>query len=365
MDERPKPRDAALDLLRICAAVLVVFHHYQQLTGARFTGFPNFFDGRLYVGYVVELFFIISGYLMLPYVQRLMDGMRFRNFMGRRAVRLVPLTTVCSVAYFVLHVTYSRIYGMRFFGIEVSLWHVVADALCIQIGWVGDSWVNTPTWYVSVLVLCYVVLYLACWVARRLKTRPWGLFWFLVLLGVGIMSYGIRLPFLNEHSGRGFYAFFWGLLLHKGFDWVESRPEELHRRIERRLYPTATAAVAVIGWMTWRHWWVVIWDYQYLYTFLLYPSLMLVTHWALRGRESKALACLAGASFDTYLWHYPLVILMYVVMGLTGWQSPIGTPQMMFAFTACSVLVGMVSYRFLELPLGRWATKAVRELLAS
>ena len=52
------------DYIKIVAASLIVLHHYQQVFNCNFTGI-NFYNGRFNFGYLVELFFIISGYLTL------------------------------------------------------------------------------------------------------------------------------------------------------------------------------------------------------------------------------------------------------------------------------------------------------------
>ena len=73
--------------------------------------------------------------------------------------------------------------------------------------------VNNPTWYISVLMLCYVVFYIIVYIANRIKIHPQYLFVVMIFLGMGINTYGINLPFLNGSSSRGYYAFFFGILL--------------------------------------------------------------------------------------------------------------------------------------------------------
>ena len=55
-----KKRDYSLDLLRIFATTIIIFHHYQQGSGAVYK-YINFWGGGFYFGYLVELFFILSG----------------------------------------------------------------------------------------------------------------------------------------------------------------------------------------------------------------------------------------------------------------------------------------------------------------
>ncbi|WP_026520203.1 acyltransferase family protein [Butyrivibrio sp. FCS006] len=50
------------DVIKIVAATSIVFHHYQQISDVKFGG-VEFYGGRFTFGYLVELFFIISGFL--------------------------------------------------------------------------------------------------------------------------------------------------------------------------------------------------------------------------------------------------------------------------------------------------------------
>lgn len=52
------------DYIKIIAASLLVFHHYQQVFECKFAGI-NFYGGHIEFGFLVELFFTISGYLTL------------------------------------------------------------------------------------------------------------------------------------------------------------------------------------------------------------------------------------------------------------------------------------------------------------
>ena len=46
-------RKYSLDVLRILATVLIVFHHYGQVTGLYLEGHVNYWNGRFYFGYMV------------------------------------------------------------------------------------------------------------------------------------------------------------------------------------------------------------------------------------------------------------------------------------------------------------------------
>ena len=95
-------RQYSIDFLKIVATILIVFHHYQQIfieqTGTWY-GKVLFYNGSFYFGYVVEFFFIVSGFFMYRYIQRIQEGLTFKNFILKRTSRLIPLMAVAAVVY--------------------------------------------------------------------------------------------------------------------------------------------------------------------------------------------------------------------------------------------------------------------------
>ena len=70
-------RNYSLDMVKIVATICIVFHHYHGFSGVVFSNL-NFDNGRYYFGWNVELFFMISGFLMYKYI----DGeYSFREFL--------------------------------------------------------------------------------------------------------------------------------------------------------------------------------------------------------------------------------------------------------------------------------------------
>lgn len=206
-------RKYSLDVLRIAATILIVFHHYQQITGAYFEGRINFWNGRFYFGYVVEFFFLLSGLFMYRYMEKIDGGLGFKDFYLPRAVRLLPLVFISGITYEVFLAIYKSVCSGDWFGVSVTFWGVIINALGIQDGWVfPNPMVNNPTWYISVLLLCYLVFFMVTYWAKRWNVPRVYFYVFLILLGCGAQTYSINIPFLNASSSRGYYAFFFGLL---------------------------------------------------------------------------------------------------------------------------------------------------------
>jgi len=102
-----KARNNSLDFLKIIATILIVFHHYQQALNVEFTQI-NFFGGKFYFGYLVELFFLISGFLMFNYIEKIKQGLNFESFFINRVKRFLPLVAIAAILYECLIYFYFR-----------------------------------------------------------------------------------------------------------------------------------------------------------------------------------------------------------------------------------------------------------------
>lgn len=72
-------RNYSLDFIKIIATIFIIFHHYQQITGAYFHNKINFCNGKFYFGYMVELFFIYPVFLCIPILTKLNRELHFLN----------------------------------------------------------------------------------------------------------------------------------------------------------------------------------------------------------------------------------------------------------------------------------------------
>ena len=99
-------------------------------------------------------------------------------------------------------------------GIKLSFWGTVTNIIGMQSGWAfKDYRVYSVTWYVSVLLLCYIILFFMHWLTERWNIPVVYLSFGMIMFGVGIISYKINVPFFNAFTGRGFYSFFLGALI--------------------------------------------------------------------------------------------------------------------------------------------------------
>ena len=160
-----KKRNVAIDLLRVIAATLIVLHHYQQGVDITFEHI-KFYGGTFNFAYLVELFFLISG--VMVYKSVLDDHITFKEFMSRRTNRIIPLLAISVFVETILRYINDSI--INNVGFSRDLLDIVINALGLQsIGLIQTESINQPTWYLSVLLLCYVWLFVCTKVSERLK----------------------------------------------------------------------------------------------------------------------------------------------------------------------------------------------------
>lgn len=117
-----------------------------------------------------------------------------------------------AIVYEILIYLYPKVFGTLFINQKLDFFGVFISILNIQEGWgFINPMINNPMWYISVLFLCYSIFYYITY--KYYKLNIVYTYIIVILLGVGIRSYNIKLPFLNGQTAREFYAFFTGVLL--------------------------------------------------------------------------------------------------------------------------------------------------------
>lgn len=175
-------------------------------------------------------------------------------------------------------------------------------------------------------------------------------FVFMILLGVSTQTFGTNQPFLTTQVGRGYYSFFFGLLLAAfvqkygiGKKTVLASTIVLVASIVLFLFPQQATKEPL----------------AYILTFVTFPAIILLFSTAFAGKifRHKFWGTIGNITFNVYLWHSPLFPLMYGTLHLLNITPDFSGLWTMFLFTAVSFLVGTLSYFFIEKPVGSWINK--------
>ena len=344
----------SLDLIKIIATVLILFHHFQQVTGIRFR-YITFWYGRFYCGRLVELFFMISGFLMVPYILRIEEGLTFGRFFFRRYLRLIPIVALGTACDLVI-----KVIDDPSFLTDRPIDRIV-EFLSIALGLHGvytsnETGFSNPMWYISVLLWCYIIFYVLFAIIRKLPAMKTVYGYFLpcvvILLGLIVIFGGYNYPFINKHVGRGCVSFFAGLIV----GYFLSR-----HKIPNKWIPILLTLL--VGSF------VLIYPYpmlsyslkNILYMVCLCYTLLIMTSQTspvIDITKHKVLAPLAKISFHAYCFHVAVYDLLVIIMS----RSDIGNIAVSNgALTMiCTVMIVFVlsclTYNLIEKPLSKALT---------
>lgn len=334
-------RKRALDFLRVIATVIIVFHHYMQVSGK----FPrcnfSFYDSDFYFGYLVEFFFVLSGFFTFGYIDKFDKGYKFKDFWIKRYLRFAPMLFATSMAYFLLHSVYSSLFNKPWLISYPKIWEVFLNTLGIQAGWLIDvgilNYVNYPLWYISVLLLCYLVFYLVTWFAIRSKLPRFTSYLFIFIVGVVIRICLILelfdfLPFLNAHSTRGFCGFFLGVLI--GFI-LDKKKLDIKDYILIVSLPVIVCGLSFFV------------DLSFLYYNLLLFGFALIVllfnnDHINNAMNFKILDILGSSTYYVYVWQVPLLLLIVILKNTSCTFIRLDSWLSMFMFTLLLFIVGVI-----------------------
>ena len=345
-----KVRNNSLDFLKIVATILIVFHHYQQVLNIKFTKI-NFFGGKFYFGYLVELFFLISGFLMFNYIERIKQGLDFKSFFINRVKRLLPLVAIAAILYECIIYFYFRIFGEKFLDQELNFFGTIISILGIQAGWSFENpMINNPMWYVSVLILCYILFYISTKISMLKGYNCIYFYIVLIFLGLSIQKNGTDLAFLNYYTARGYYSFFFGALFSIYFNNYE---------INKFIKILSTFLVIFITYLILKHYSIVEKNINYTLTFIYYPALIvsLNINTIKKIYLSKLIIKLAEISFNIYVWHVCAILIFIIVNKVYNLNINLNSYKVMIIFTILLYIFGTISYYLIEKSFGKLTSK--------
>lgn len=172
--------------------------------------------------YMSEVFFMLSGFLLYhTYHDRIAEHkISLGNFMIPKMKKIYPMMIVTAIVTWLLQKVGYGIYGSYLLhadggAIRNSFKALLVSVLGLQSGWISDNdvlAVNGPSWFISILFLCYAIYYLVTYGIKK----PWQqnvCYGGMAILGIVLMIHPLGLPLLYLTNGRGYFSFFAGVLL--------------------------------------------------------------------------------------------------------------------------------------------------------
>jgi peptidoglycan/LPS O-acetylase OafA/YrhL len=344
---------ADIDGLRAIAVVAVVIHH----------AFPHLLPGG-FVG--VDIFFVISGYLISTIILRGLQSGRFGfgTFYVRRVKRIFPalvlvLATTMVMGWFRLIPTDYQALGKHLLGGATFVSNFV---LWQEAGYFDAESYSKPLlhlWSLAIEEQFYLLWPLALFLLHR-----WRLSAMRSIAVILVLSFGVNLALVWEHPTAAFFnpaARVWELMLGALLAAVHLHPAGWRGLLGRTASKGSQASASAAAVMAWGGALLLVLGFV-----LVNPQRAFPGAWALLPTLGTVLLIAAGPhtrlnrrllanrpmvwvgliSYPLYLWHWPLLTFAYL---RAGEEAPIWTIQL--AWVALSVLLAWLTYRLIEKPV--------------
>ncbi len=323
--ENKKKLDSIQGLRGLLAVIFAYIFHYELLFQAMPVHMPilrELFEtiGRI-TFYASDIFFLLSGYLTHQvYEQRITDGaLSLKGYLVPKIKRIYPYVIGTAIVNYFLEkiglwtLGYYPLHGDGG-NVRYSLGALLASCTGIQSGWVSEGdmlAVNGPSWFISVLFLCYLIHYLQ---AKFIKSQRIKMFVYIgmIMLGILLLFQPMEIPFLYKVNGRGYVGFFLGVLMCAG---AERLGEDAKRRLA--IPTTAVLVISVVLCATGSI------DYMIPEVCVIFPAAVYLT---IYGPVSKAILSgrimqsLGKYSLVIYLCNIPTMTLIELCNQLWGWK---------------------------------------------
>ncbi len=351
-------RLAGLDALRGLAALGVLVWHY----GAHFGAAPMeawlkpFYTAGLYL---VDVFFVLSGFLLGSLYR---DPAGWRAFVFKRVARLFPLHWVTLVVVALLQYGYTQKTGAAFVYTYNDVKHFLLGLGLLQYVGLQDGFsFNGPAWSISVewLVNLVFVLVLAVPAMRGRVSVLLVVFSAAGLWALGgrVIEGGALWGWLDAAVARGAFGFFAGVFLAElmrgsanlslGWDGVG-----VVAGASLLVFMASVQLQQISG-------------LDFVIVALVVPAMVagcVRGKYLVRLAQLRSLKWLGEVSFSVYLWHFPVQIVMGLIVA-SGVAIPFASAWVLGGFVATCYLLGHASWVLLEKPaqrvalgsrMGRW-----------
>lgn len=337
----------SIDSLKGIACVVIAFlWHYLNMQ-SKAEGMPMqnlfgiFYD---YGQYFVELFFMISGFVMAYcYKMKIMDGINFLEYIFKRYKHLYPtfFTTLMYITFF--QVFYNAISG-DYYIYKVSVWHFVLNILCIQNGWLTtDQSFNGPAWCVSVEIFLYILFYITTKLAKKDNNVYILINGFVFIIGiVCVWLNKFDYPFVNMFMMRGVSCFYAGILICELNDYIEKK-EKIANNILLAFIIFRIFLTFEPNYSFWQNeemgrMMLIIFEWPILIFSAINCS------WFKKLLEINILKQLGKISMDIFLWHVPVQITIKTIDKIFDLNINYGNTHIWLLYIGIVLLTAIASY---------------------
>ncbi len=250
--------------------------------------------------------------------------------------RLFPLYCI-SLFLFVLfdivaEIANGHVFAERFY----SMSDLIISAFGVQ-AWVGENFqINGPTWYVSTLLMCYILHFI---IRNLLKDDAFWGYVVAILVGLICMSNTYQLPIFSSFMGSGYFSFFIGTILAIS----RKRIKLMHSIIALSI----SVFFVVISFICKRS---CLGSVDVICASVVAPSIIIIgENDKLRFLGNKFTGFLGNISYPMYLFHIPIFVIISVTFGLNiEWNHPMVILSILIFIIIFSVVMDKIVSYFMK-----------------
>lgn len=333
-----------IDVMKAFSAIIIIIYHYRHLTIYDTSSAPLPFLVFLAIPYrygavVVELFFLLSGFLLIQ--NYLMSGKKAQSaqsFMGRKIIRLYPAFALTSFVCIALQLFSYYVTGDFVLNLGTNLCGIFLDLTLLKSGLFSSSVpLNVPAWFLTPLFMCYFLFWYLFYGDEMSIDRKFIAAGALMLIGMATLLNQWDVAILNMRMGRAFSSFFAGVLL--GGYCAYSNEHKLSRVLFG--WGVVAVSLAMIK--------VDLSGNLYVSTVFMFAALIFSlenSNYAekiLSNRVMRAIwKPIHSLSYELFLTHYPLLTAIAVVNRTFDISYCFGTAWFFCGYILSCVLLAIV-----------------------
>lgn len=346
-----KGRLRNLDIIKICAAFAICFHHYQQCFEVQFNS--SILNNVLpLLGFFVELFFMISGFFAARTYKSKQD---FKCQYLKKFLRLYPYALITVIVTAIIMILHYAIFGEFIFGNHYSVPGIITSFLMVNQGWVIEyaPALNNPIWYICVLLWLYLLYYIIEHIfTNRGGSRIAKLLIYSIIAIIGGIGwrFGFSVPFLYISDCRGYATFFIGVILYEIINNINIKSINYIRLLSLGIVLMMACVLIINRNFNW-----------YVWVYIICPSIIIMSI-TLPQVESKNIEAVCESTFQLYLWHVPSFYVFQFVLDLGHLDFIHSIFSMVLTVSICFV-VSVLVYFYIDVPISEFITKKMRRNL--
>lgn len=320
-----KKRLSFVHLYKFIAAILIaLFLHYNDhFIPSLGDDIKNNFLDNDFLGMLctcsfclVEFFFIFSGMLFMKvFVPRITSNeYDLKKFLKNRIIRIMPYLFVTTCIMFLLEIISVELTEDVWSGVgSIDVTELILNIVLFGNGAANRVSLNGPVWYLSVLMICYILGYFLAKIYYKYKNE----LVFLIPIFVGLVVYlnsGAFRGLLNYNVSRGLVSFFIGILLYyymKKYDNINKKYKTYIKIILSAIVISIFIILAFGAYEDYLGNMIIIGN------FLLFPSIIYISYNSKilnKICDNKFIKFLGDLSFDIYILNFIILCSTFLII---------------------------------------------------